>query len=591
MSWFLPPENFPEELVQRRLARLDTRKTLAGLCKSIPGLDEALLPRGIQADALTRKSGGSAAILKGVSRRILNDAAAWGGFRTAVGEQIPPETFEAAEKLELADLEESAKAHTTEGLLLAALSGESEPDEALVEALISAWRDENQRAEKQATKNAHIAGLEEQLERLKRENERLSFASRAANERAESLGREVEVLRGEKDEAATQAKKVEERAAAALNLRSQMNEKVAGLERRARHLERILEGERKAYSSAAERLEELHEELGRVVVERDKIRDALKDARFTDEGFGELLIRAVKNEVDALPNSLDATARTAQLMEFMGSVLRAHADLREPRPASRTSGRSPGSSRRNTEDATEDPDPSASRAAGVTTNDAGGVDALATLRRPEAPNSDVSNEEVVGHAQTKVVVRAKPWPTLSFKALGGAGEVGGSSHLLDFGRTRVLVDAGIRPDGRGIIAPAFQEIEGLDAVVVTHAHLDHCGALPLLVRDDPDVPIYCTPPSARLIAAALNDHAAMGGGLSGGAPLSEVKRRLSPVPFGQPVKVGDARVTLTESGHILGAASVLFQTSSATVFHTGDISLEDHFSIPSARLPDIEDID
>ena len=595
LSWFLPPEDFPEELVQRRLARLDTRKTLAGLCKSIPGLDEALLPRGIQADALTRKSGGSSAILKGVSRRVMHDDAAWGAFRTAVGEQIPPETFEAVENLEPADLEEMAKAHTTEGLLLAALSGESEPDEEVVEALISAWRDENQRAEKQATENAHIAGLEEQLEHLKRENERLSFASRAANERAESLGREVEVLRGEKDEAETQAKKVEERAAAALNLRSQMNEKVAELERRARHLERILEGERKAYASAAERLEELHEELGRVVVERDRIRDALKDARFTDEGFGELLIRAVKNEVDALPNSLDATSRTAQLMEFMGSVLRAHADLREPRSASRASGRSPGSSKRNTEDPTEDSDPSSFRAASVAGNDvSGGVDALATPGQPEppeAPDGDASNE-VTGHAQaTKIVARAKPWPTLSFKALGGAGEVGGSSHLLDFGGTRVLVDAGIRPDGRGIIAPNFQELEGLDAVVVTHAHLDHCGALPLLVRDQPDVPIYCTPPSARLIAAALNDHAAMGGGLSRGAPLSEVKRRLSPVPFGQPIKVGDARVTLTESGHILGAASVLFQTGSATVFHTGDISLEDHFSIPSARLPDVEDID
>jgi len=73
--------------------------------------------------------------------------------------------------------------------------------------------------------------------------------------------------------------------------------------------------------------------------------------------------------------------------------------------------------------------------------------------------------------------------------------------------------------------------------------------------------------------------------------LSEVKRRLSPVPFGKPVKVGDARITLTESGHILGAASVLFETGSATVFHTGDISLEDHFSIPSARLPEVKDID
>src|ERR687897_1823996 len=133
LSWFLPPEDFPEELVQRRLARLDTRKTLAGLCKSIPGLDEALLPRGIQADALTRKSGGSAAILKGVSRRILNDAAAWGAFRTAVGEQIPPETFEALEHIDPENLEDVTRAHTTEGLLLAALTDESEPEEEVVE--------------------------------------------------------------------------------------------------------------------------------------------------------------------------------------------------------------------------------------------------------------------------------------------------------------------------------------------------------------------------------------------------------------------------------------------------------------------------
>src|SRR4028119_1762015 len=94
-----PPEDMPEELLQRRLARLDTRKTLVELCKNIPGLEEALLPRGIQADALTRKSGGSAAIQKSLSRRILNDVTAWGAFRTAVAEQIPPETFEALEDL------------------------------------------------------------------------------------------------------------------------------------------------------------------------------------------------------------------------------------------------------------------------------------------------------------------------------------------------------------------------------------------------------------------------------------------------------------------------------------------------------------
>jgi Cft2 family RNA processing exonuclease len=587
--WLLPPESLPEDLLQGRLARLDTRKALADLCKSIPGLDEALLPRGIQADALTRKTGGSTAILKGVTRRILNDVTAWGAFRTAVSEQIPPETFEAVEDLDLADIEDLAAVHTTEGLLLAALCSEQEAEEEVVQTLISAWREENQKAEKRATEDARIADLEAQLERVKRENERLSFTSRTANERAESLGREVEVLRTEREDAVSGARKAEEKATAAVDLRAQMSEKVSALERRARHLERILEGERSAYSSAAERLEEMHEELGRVVAERDKIRDALKHARFTDEGFGELLIRAVKNEVDALPNSLDATTRTAQLMEFMGSVLRAHSDLRESRSPGHSS-----SNRAAREETAEDPDASPSAVGGVGSDDAD-VEGHVALEPSvvEAPNGDVRDRESLEPAAEKLAagVHARTRPTLSFEALGGAGEVGGSSHLLNFGRTRVLVDAGIRPDGRGTLAPNFRAVEGLDAAVITHAHLDHCGALPMLVRDQPDVPIYCTPPSAKLIASALNDHAAMGGGLPGGATLHEVKKRLCPVPFGKPVKVGDANITLTESGHILGAASVLFETGSATVFHTGDISLEDHFSIPSARLPDVEDID
>ena len=560
-----PPEDMPEELLQRRLARLDTRKTLVELCKNIPGLEEALLPRGIQADALTRKSGGSAAIQKSLSRRILNDVTAWGAFRTAVAEQIPPETFEALEDLTPDTIEEIAETHTTEGLLLATLCDQEDPKEEVVEALISAWQDENQQATKKATENARVADLEAQLERLKRENERLSFTSRTAKERAASLGREVEVLRGENEDATVEAKKAEERAMAALDMRSQMSEKAAELDRRVRHLERTLEGERKAYSSAAERLEEMYEELGRVVAERDKIRDALKHARFTDNGFGELLVRAVKNEVSNLPNSLDATARTAQLMEFMGSVLRAHADLREPRSSGSSSNNRPSEEK-------EDSEPS--------------QHVTSVVEKPYASNGEAAHEQPVTS-----LVYTRPRPTLSFRALGGAGEVGGSSHLLDFGGTRVLVDAGIRPDSRGSLAPNFRAVKNLDAAVITHAHLDHCGALPLLVRDQPNIPIYCTPPSARLIASALNDHAAMGGGLPGGATLQEVKKRLCPVPFGKPVQARDARITLTESGHILGAASVLFETGSATVFHTGDISLEDHFSIPSARLPNVKDID
>ena len=553
----LPPEDLPEELLLRRLGRLDTRRALAELCRNVPGLEEILLPRGIQADALTRKSGAGAPLLKGIARRISQDAAAWGAFRTAVQEQIPPETFEALEGFSTENLEELTRAHTTESLLLAALSAEEEPAEGVVETLIDAWREEKGEAEKRASEDARVRYLESELERLKQENERLSFASRAAKERAAALAEEVDVLTGERTDTSELVRKAEERAASALDLRGQLDERIENLEKRGAQLERALEGERTAYSKAAERVEKLHEELGRVVEERDRIRNALQDARFTDRGFGELLVRAIKNEVAALPTSLESTAQAARLMEFMGRVLQAHSDLRSPRE------QGPRTSEEDPDD--KEPSPSTRR------------------RRTDGTAHSATLPRVDGYA--------RPRPTLSFRALGGAGEVGGSSHLLDFGKTRILVDAGIKPDGRGPLTPDFGGLDGLDAAVITHAHLDHCGALPLLVRDRPKMPIYCTPPSAKLIVSALNDHAAMGGGLPGGAPIHEVRKRLVPVPFGKPLDVGGTKVTLTESGHILGAASVLLSSGPATVFHTGDICMEDHFSIPSARLPKVKDID
>ncbi len=559
LSTRLPPGNLPEELLLRRLGRLDTRRALAELCRSVPGLEEVLLPRGIQADALTRKSGGRAPLLRGIARRIIQDAAAWGAFRTAIQEQIPPETFEALEGFSAERLQELARTHTTEGLLLAALSAEEEPEDGVVELFVEAWREEQGEAEKRASEDARTRDLETELERLKQENERLSFASRAAKERAAALAEEVEVLTGEREGASAQVKRAEEQAALAVDQRGQLDERIAHLEQRDAQLERALEGERTAYSKAAERVDELHEELERVVTERDRVRDALQNARFTDDGFGELLVRAIKNEVSALPATLDNTAQAARLLEFMGKVLQAHTDLR--------GSREPGSRAVSYEEDPEDADPS-------------------PASPPEATNGPAGNDTIPG-----VGGYGRPRPTLSFRALGGAGEVGGSSHLLDFGKTRVLVDAGIKPNGRGPVTPDFGGLNGIDAAVITHAHLDHCGALPLLVRDRPDLPIYCTPPSAKLIVSALNDHAAMGGGLPGGAPIHEVKKRLVPVPFGKPLNVGDAKITLTESGHILGAASVLVRSGPATVFHTGDICMEDHFSIPSARLPDVKDID
>lgn len=570
---------FPESLVKKRLGRLDTRKALFDLCRSVAGLEDVLLPRSMQADALTRKSGG-ALVIREVTKRVMQDAAAWDAFRTAIEVQVPPELRDAASGLTTENLDEAVDEHTSEGLLLASAVSEEPPSAEVIGALATRYDDESVKEADRATKDARVRELESELEQVKHDNERLSFQQRAATEQAKSLSEEVESLTAKIKDDSSRTNDAKERVSAVLEERSVLEGRISNLERRGEQLERALEGERRAYSKAAERVDELHNELGSVTKDRDKIRSALQNARFTDRGFGDLMVRAVKNEVAAMPVSIESAAQTAKLLEFMGKVLQVHDEVRADRPPEGRAAR---------REESEDPESSQASHSSPATRPA------AAEREEREEGQFQRSDEIV--PETKSVkeragaVSMRPRPSLSFRALGGAGEVGGSSHLIDFGKTRILVDAGIKPDGRGPAAPAFDKADGLDAAVITHAHLDHCGALPVLVKSRPNLPIYCTPPSAKLIVNALNDHAAMGGSIPGGAPIHEVRKRLIPIEFGKEFAVGDTKIRLTESGHLLGAASVLLTSGSARVFHTGDISLEDHFSIPSAKLPDVSDID
>ncbi|HEV8230981.1 MAG TPA: MBL fold metallo-hydrolase, partial [Thermoanaerobaculia bacterium] len=91
--------------------------------------------------------------------------------------------------------------------------------------------------------------------------------------------------------------------------------------------------------------------------------------------------------------------------------------------------------------------------------------------------------------------------TLRF--LGACGTVTGSKFLLEAGSRRVLVDCGVFQGSRQLeeknwIAPPFAP-DSLDAVVLTHAHIDHTGCLPRLARSGFSGPVYVTPPTAGLL--------------------------------------------------------------------------------------------
>ena len=188
-------------------------------------------------------------------------------------------------------------------------------------------------------------------------------------------------------------------------------------------------------------------------------------------------------------------------------------------------------------------------------------------------------------------------PALTF--LGAAGTVTGSRFLVEAGSGRLLVDAGLYQGVRSLRRRNWEEFpvrpSTLDAVVLTHAHLDHCGYLPRLVRDGFSGAILSTRDTADLAEIVLRDSAhlqeedarcANEGGWSrhrpalplyDGADVEETLRFFSPVEFDDPVRVSDGlQVTLLPAGHILGSAVALLQAGDQRIAFSGDLGRPGH---------------
>jgi metallo-beta-lactamase family protein len=159
---------------------------------------------------------------------------------------------------------------------------------------------------------------------------------------------------------------------------------------------------------------------------------------------------------------------------------------------------------------------------------------------------------------------------------GAAGEVTGSMHLLEVGNRKVLLDSGLfqgrREEARRKNEQWPVDCTGVDAVILSHAHIDHAGRLPLLVKKGYRGPIYCTPATRDLSAIMLPDAGHIQEsdsaflkkrGVEHAEPLytlSDAQRvagQMVAVPYDRPLDIlPGVRVGFTDAGHILGSASV-----------------------------------
>lgn len=201
-------------------------------------------------------------------------------------------------------------------------------------------------------------------------------------------------------------------------------------------------------------------------------------------------------------------------------------------------------------------------------------------------------------------------PVLRF--LGAAGTVTGSRFLVDRGGARVLVDCGLFQGLKELRLRNWQAFpvppESLDAVVVTHAHLDHTGYLPALARHGFRGPVFATADTVAMSRVVLPDsgrvqeedaaYAARAGYSKHAPPLplyteadaERALRQFRAVAFAAPVEVAaGVRATFQPAGHILGSAHVTLSIDGAaprTVVFSGDLGRPRHPLLrPPAPLP------
>ncbi|MHC1569657.1 MAG: MBL fold metallo-hydrolase, partial [Candidatus Syntropharchaeales archaeon] len=173
-------------------------------------------------------------------------------------------------------------------------------------------------------------------------------------------------------------------------------------------------------------------------------------------------------------------------------------------------------------------------------------------------------------------------------ALGGCREVGRSCFLLSTPETRILLDCGINvgADENGgtpyLYIPEVSPISHLDGVVITHAHLDHCGLVPLLFKYGYQGPVYVTPPTRDLMALLQIDYIDVankeGRRIPYGSDMvrEELKHTIV-LDYGSVTDIApDMKLTFHNAGHILGSAITHFHIGDGlhNVVFTGDFKYE-----------------
>ncbi|MGB8341884.1 MAG: MBL fold metallo-hydrolase [Chthoniobacterales bacterium] len=188
-------------------------------------------------------------------------------------------------------------------------------------------------------------------------------------------------------------------------------------------------------------------------------------------------------------------------------------------------------------------------------------------------------------------------------------EIGANCYYLGSGEQGVVLDCGMHPKEEGEMAlPFLAALAGrpVDALLLSHAHLDHIGSLPVLMRQQSQARIFMTEPTAAIGEALLHnsvnvmtrerEEVGVIYPLFTHRETDRATDRWQHCPLGQPFTVDGERSStrpddelsfeFCEAGHVLGAAGILLRAEGRTVFYTGDVNFDDQTLLKGAVFPE-----
>lgn len=200
---------------------------------------------------------------------------------------------------------------------------------------------------------------------------------------------------------------------------------------------------------------------------------------------------------------------------------------------------------------------------------------------------------------------------MKIQFLGATQTVTGSKYLLTSGKTRILIDCGLYQGYKWLRErnrePLPFKASSLDAVILTHAHIDHTGYLPVLYKEGFRGPVFCHHATRALCDILLRDAGHLQeedarfyerhkiGKHEKPEPLYDMDmaiascRLLKGVSFNHPFQVGELKIHLHPVGHLLGAASVIVEGEGRRVGFSGDVGRpHDLFMLPPDPLPELD---